>query len=285
MAQGKRMKDRLFFLPGSVSSIEKLVKATDQKLLKLVNRTFGTQYTRYSPWMSIPAGMLRTATVFDWNPVSRFLEDEDYSKVKTVFYGINPDSELIPTHEEHDLQFKELSQEERQSFNQALKDAESRLFEANPAFGNLLELMLLKYLPFETGGPRTGSQAMSMLWLKGTVLWRNITQIPTDELAESLAHELAHQVIIHYQLNDELIKGDLNDPIYSGVRKTDRPAISSFHAVAALVYMIVFSDSIGNGARKSELVEDLRKGLFALRTLAFTPLGQQIYLEMHEALD
>ena len=284
------MAQTLFYLPDALPAIEKLVKATDQKLLNLVNRTYGTQYTRYSPWMSIPFRMLHQPATFEWAPGAREFEAGEYAVVKSILNAMNPELDAIPTHEKHDMHLLDLSEDQRLGFNQSMVQAEQRLIEAIPEFRKLVEWMLLKYLPFDVrGGMRDEatdkSQAMSMLWLKGAIFWSHQPNLSVDVLAESIAHELAHQVIIHYQLNDVLIKGNLNEPVYSGVRKVNRPAIASFHASAALTYMILFAQAIGNDQRKSELKVNLQKGLFALRGIQFTPIGQKIYQEMHFILN
>jgi hypothetical protein len=283
------MSQSLFLLPEALPAIQKLVLATDQKLLNLINRTYQTQYAQYSPWMSIPFRMLHRPATFDWAPVNRLYDEGEYGQIMGILNAIDPERDTIPTHENHDMHLLDLSLDDRAAFNQIMFLAEQRLVQAIPSFQSLLDWMLIKYLPFDVrGGVRDDAddhgQAMSMLWLKGAIFWTHTPGRSVDGLAESLAHELAHQVIINYQLNDLLIKGDLNQPVYSGVRKTNRPAIASFHAAAALTYMILFAQATSNDQRKKELQDNLHKGLFALRTVAFTPIGQKIYQEMHRVL-
>src|SRR5690606_27268990 len=68
------------------------------------------------------------------------------------------------------------------------------------------------------------------------------------ELAINLSHELGHQALMIYQGADSILNGDLEFPVYSAIRKTNRPAIMAFHAVTALSYMVLFiSDLLSNG--------------------------------------
>ncbi len=284
------MAKTLFYLPDALPAIQKLVQATDQKLLSLVNRTYGTQYTQYSPWMSIPFRMLHQPTVFDWAPQSRRFELADHESVKTILDAIDPECEVIPTHENHEMHLLDLNVDQNKEFNQRIIEAESKLISVIPEFERLMDWMIVKHLPFKVheewkDEANDQNQAMSTLWFKGVVFSSFEPKVAMDVLAESIAHEIAHQVIIHYQLNDVLIKGNLNEPVYSGVRKTNRPAIAAFHAAAALTYMILFADAIGNQERKRELQENVEKGLFALRGIQFTPIGQKIYQEMHLVLE
>ena len=112
-------------------------------------------------------------------------------------------------------------------------------------------------------------------------------------LAVDLAHELGHQALMLYQLTDKILLTPLDAPVYSTVRRTDRPAIFALHACVAAAYMIETCIAIERAklssplerefARNSisELVPHQRIGLESLRKVSkFTQIGQLIFDEL-----
>lgn len=105
------------------------------------------------------------------------------------------------------------------------------------------------------------------------------------ELAINLSHELGHQTLMIYQQADPLLVSDFGTPVYSAIRKTERPALMSFHAVAALVSMVEFlsgfvARKLGPSSitlyaenRLSEVLSDLKIGIDSLKNTQFTDLG------------
>ena len=125
---------------------------------------------------------------------------------------------------------------------------------------------------------------MSVMWLKGVIFFEKKQLSSLEQRVENIAHEVAHQVIINYQLNDFLIDGDLNAKVYSGIRRVERPAIMSFHGAAALSYMLLVAKEYGNQKRIDELRSGLIKTLDSLNEISFTKVGRKIFEEMHEFL-
>jgi HEXXH motif-containing protein len=113
----------------------------------------------------------------------------------------------------------------------------------------------------------------------------------TEILGQSLlnvVHEAGHQAMFVVQASDLLVK-DPRAMAYSPVRKTFRPAIRSFHAVAAQAFMLEFLDEIvrEGGSYQDELfewcnwkVEELRDGLKvahrSLLSCELTPWGRKL---------
>lgn len=113
------------------------------------------------------------------------------------------------------------------------------------------------------------------------------------EMAIDLSHELGHHVLHTYQTADRIISGDLEIPVYSSVRMTDRPAIMSLHASSALAYMLETAFALLNS---KEITEDelefiklfikkyypeQKTGLKEIEEKCkFTELGQQLFNEM-----
>jgi HEXXH motif-containing protein len=116
-------------------------------------------------------------------------------------------------------------------------------------------------------------------------------------LAVDLAHELGHQALMLYQLTDKILATPHDAPVYSSVRRTDRPAIFALHACVAAAYMIetciaierspVSSQAEQEFARNSisEIATHQRVGLDSLRKESkFTQIGQLIFDELESQL-
>jgi hypothetical protein len=117
-------------------------------------------------------------------------------------------------------------------------------------------------------------------------------QLKAEIVALNLAHETAHQVLQVYQASDSLIEeSSLRTPVFSIIRQVDRPAILSFHAVLASVFMAEWaheallsplpdtSQRAWLNAQKRENVEASLTGFRALETIQMTPLGREIRSE------
>lgn len=112
------------------------------------------------------------------------------------------------------------------------------------------------------------------------------------ELAVNMSHELGHQILHLYQSCDLLFESDNFAPVYSGIRKTDRPAILSLHAAVALGFMITAFESFNSkniaidesaeyiAKRLNELRADLIHTLVSLRKTHMTTLGRELVQEL-----
>lgn len=58
-----------------------------------------------------------------------------------------------------------------------------------------------------------------------------------SDVAIDIVHELGHQVLIVWQSVDPILESDPLAPVFSQIRRVDRPAIQTFHATVALAYM------------------------------------------------
>ncbi len=110
------------------------------------------------------------------------------------------------------------------------------------------------------------------------------------ELLLNLVHEMGHQALINYQKQDKIIKSPHDESIFSVVRKTNRPAILSFHAMVATMYM---TELIATSYEKllelatpeylkvrfHGLIKDLKDSIKHLEKLEFTQLGQNMMNE------
>ncbi len=116
-------------------------------------------------------------------------------------------------------------------------------------------------------------------------------------LAIDLAHELGHQVLMLYQLADKIMESPLDGPVYSSVRKSDRPAIMALHACVAAAYMMeacmaIVESLITRDIEKQfafnslvELCHHQRLGMDSLKIVSrFTQVGSLIVSELDEQL-
>jgi hypothetical protein len=167
----------------------------------------------------------------------------------------------------------------------------------NSELMTLLKNNIKYFVPLKENGPdhkfRVNGSGCSIHWIKGAVF----LSLPYDkthrkiELALNIVHELGHQALMIYQDIDELIPEGLEKHVYSAVRKTTRPEILSFHALVAIYYMIVFvkqSLQVQTNSFESEylavkfdvLKKQFLAGAFALKDIAFTDLGRNLFNEM-----
>jgi|GEM_PF-6745257 len=121
--------------------------------------------------------------------------------------------------------------------------------------------------------------------------------IPEDadkyDIAIDLAHELGHHGLMVLQSIDQIISSDPMRPVYSQIRRTLRPAIQTFHAAAALAFMLMLVKAMPNdhackltadrrGKKYADsLGKSLRLSIHALRLHCnFTQLGELLMTEM-----
>jgi HEXXH motif-containing protein len=114
----------------------------------------------------------------------------------------------------------------------------------------------------------------------------------TLQLAINIAHEVGHQALMIFQTSDSIIVPEqLSRNVYSCVRKVDRPAIQSFHALVALVYMRDFLKGINlqNKSKleidyiKTELIDyecKLKANVWDFKKISFTEIGSKIYSDI-----
>lgn len=117
------------------------------------------------------------------------------------------------------------------------------------------------------------------------------------QLAINIAHEVGHQALMLYQTSDSIIEPlVLTRNVYSAVRRTERPAIQSFHALVALVYMRDFVASI-DLSKLNEFEKDfiqtqhiqyiswLKANIWDFKKITFTEVGKMIYDELFDYIE
>ena len=173
-----------------------------------------------------------------------------------------------------------------------------------PWTGKLMKTMISWVIPiYHEKYNRPFRRGFSHLDYLGTIFTTFVERKQQSEelrrsvLAVDLAHELGHQALMLYQLTDRILLTPLEAPVYSSVRRTERPAIFALHACVAAAYMIETCVAIERSpitskierdfSRNSisELVPHQRVGLESLRKSAkFTQIGQLILEDLERQL-
>lgn len=168
-----------------------------------------------------------------------------------------------------------------------------KIIDRVPELASLLRVTVRSFVPLTGANLRKDGSGKSCHWLKGAIF----LSLPQDrryselELALNIVHELGHQVLMIYQDADSIMT-DLYKPVFSSIRKTERPAIMSFHALVAIYFMLFFFHSLLNSSNKwspEELAYLKAKilklssdftGAMALKDIDFSPLGLLMMQEM-----
>lgn len=186
-----------------------------------------------------------------------------------------------------------VSEYEIEKFNLEINDA-LKLVRNSPSLRCLVDSAVKFYVPLAGLSLREQGSGKSCHWLKGAV-FLSVPQsgnYKTFELALNLVHELGHQVLMLFQDCDPIMS-DIRLPVYSAIRKTQRPAILSFHALIAIYFMLHLCKSVLSSEEvvdlqyrrhiymKAEtLSSDLIAGAYSLRHIEFSPLGLSLMDEM-----
>jgi len=279
------MSRSLFFGSRATESIIPILESTNSKIVGLTNKNHDSNFNAFSPWMAVPSRMVISPISSTWTPNKRYIDIAELAEIKNILISINQEDDLIPSHEQYQLKVSSLSETEAVHFNAKITEAEKQLCSILPHFRLLIDSLIQKYIPTESTLTTGTDFGMSTLWFKGAVFFEKTQNSDLNQRTENIAHEIAHQIIINYQLNDSLIKGSLNERIYSGIRDEKRPAILSFHGAAALSYMLWVQSTLQDTTRAKAIELQLRSTLEDLKNIEFTTIGQKLYEEFHEALN
>ncbi len=258
-------------------------------------------YREYTPWMCMDEARSELSEIYA-KSLSDVLVDHDSLAIlakafsdgseiplgRLRFDGMHADQCIYQGKDSDEAGFVEMMRQGRDLY-----------LDAHPRFRARWNGIVKTLVPIEVGGILSDNRAaFSSHLLKGAV-FRAIPRTSDPfwklDLAIDLAHELGHQTLILYQSADPIIVSDLSEKVFSGIRQTDRPSIMSFHAAAALAYMIEYmeiqlsdpqalsrlsSAEIDYG--QSELTNFYRQlsdTLSSASNLEFSELGEQIYRE------
>jgi len=264
-----------------ISNITFLSTELRRKTLDLACRMDNNTYPNYTPWLCI-----------------RPLLSNSLSKHELCYRGYTPGEIITDKHHLLDIEsFLEEHQEltlsnligSREDWRVLLDcgSRESMILELNKAINLLLDSFYLKcvypslvdlIIPLEQ--PR--ARGWSCQYARGAVFLGFPSAYSQLNLALDLAHEMGHQALVLLQSADDLIASDWNTPVYSEVRRVNRPAFQSLHAAAAIAFMVTLSKDIGHPEYTHpefpySLATALGKAVIALRqSCQFTSLGKSL---------
>jgi hypothetical protein len=168
-----------------------------------------------------------------------------------------------------------------------------QILERSAFFRAIYPSLVEMVIPLE----REKSCGFSSMLARGVVFRSFHKPYTAATLALDVAHEMGHQALILLQSVDPLISSDLMAPVFSEIRKQDRPAIQSLHAAAALAYMLILSRSLKNNNEESDAVrqreaeyggsstESVSKAIHSLKQKCqFTPMGSKVISEFEQII-
>lgn len=262
----------------------------------------GTSFARYSPWMAMPTERKALSPLIQQAKLPAILIESESLRILAAALKTdekNPFGKLGLDEEKSDSYIFSGSPSEAAAAEAMIEQARELFLSSDANLKKRYEILIQTIVPLEVVGVKSSFQnAFSSHFLKGAI-FRTIPRSDFApwriEFAIALAHEVGHQALMVYQAADRLIASDLGASVYSGVRKTQRPAIMSLHAAAALAYMIEYIEIELRRADKTSRLStaeldyaeaqskqcrtDLGDTLKALEQVEFTPLGKLIYDE------
>jgi len=276
------MPRRFFWGENAIDTILKVSENVNRQFLDIANSK-GYQGSQYEPWMALHSKFIKFEKFPRWQNDSLFFSLQEMREFLALIKRLNPDKETIFSLENYPIRVSSLDSDQYNYFCDKIAEAKSNLENRIPWIRPIYNGIVNKFVPIEGIYEKNENDfGMSTIWLKGLIFYDKRQERPLKLRIENLAHELAHQIIINYQLSDRLIVGDLNAPIYSAIRRTKRPAIMALHGAAALSYMFLAASTDHANDRSLIILHDLIETLKGLKEVKLTPVGQQLYLEMYE---
>lgn len=181
----------------------------------------------------------------------------------------------------------------RSQSQQVFDSAKGLIHKLSPSLNRIYEEMVDIVIPLGGGKNRGFSTHLA----RGAIF----RSLPNDDnqcdVAYDLAHELGHQVLMAWQSVDPILSSDPEAPVFSQIRRRNRPAIQSLHATVALAFMQRLQmDSVGDKGmqeaaekRGANYTESLTRSLVlateaSLDNCEFTKVGQQLFSEIRTHL-
>lgn len=280
---------------GSAFVIHNSLKV-DKEEKDIVEQKLDTQFDKYSPWMSSISNIKKLHLLKSLKIENEFfLTSESITHLVDVLKD-KSDSTLGFIHKDlaHQFSVYNVSDPGFRENQKLLKKSFSLIKDIDLAYYCRLQKMVLHVIMQKGYKDRElrddGTGLSSFNYRKGIFL-----SVPTCknwefELILNIAHELGHQALITLQKVDKIILDSHLELVYSVVRKTERPAILSFHALTASIYMLEFILTNKNRIkvlcsddyfyeRFRCIKSDVERGLKIFKDVKFSPLGRRIYDE------
>jgi HEXXH motif-containing protein len=290
----------------SASVIHELSEELGQKTLSLASERLRQNFPRLVPWMCMvcltDAHVVDTSIFFDQYPKGELLvRPENLYRIANFLESdgrVIMDSTLAANMGLDPTQFFSVIQEigdEEAAWVECYSSARALLMKSDEFFPAIFDDLVQFIVPIKADGKFDFSTHLA----RGAIFF-SAPEPPHPEItmAIDLAHEMGHQAMMLFQSADRLIASPLEQPTWSAIRKTLRPAIQCMQAVSAMAFMIVFMRGTlrterFDAAQNSYLQEyynSMVSGMIA--TLAglkescqFTPIGNQLFREFCQLVE
>ena len=276
------MHESWFFGKSGLHKLKEINDAFKLKTIDYVNSSIGSQFSSYSPWMSY------LQKIQDLK--EEFLSEEFLVKssksLKTIGKLYAPVGE---GYKEKSISFSKLTDEEYRIFYQSIELLESQGKDIGVLFKELVHKIVPLHFIHLIQGPFQGMGIGFSTHLAKGAIFLSVPSIKKNtvlQLAVNMAHETGHQSLYIYQNADPIIDKGMSTPVFSHVRKINRPAIQSFHATVALAFMVRFLTQLkmdGNSYYHkilSDLKEDFIQSLDGYESIQFTEVGQLLFEDL-----
>ena len=257
------------------------------KTVEFARRKFNHVITRYSPWLCYAPVVDSLPPLLIYPPErqrGRLILDEAELAVMADFMA-GPGREALSN----------LPGDYRtwlpkgEGISDVYDDAVAIIRSASPFLEALFEEIVEAVIPLGGGRNRGYSTHLA----RGAIF----RSLPADndayDVAVDIVHEIGHQVLMVWQSVDPILASDPKAPVFSQIRRVDRPAIQTYHATVALAYMralelalpadpLMQAAAARRGLSYSEsLVHSLRLSIMSIREKCeLTELGGKLLDEM-----
>jgi hypothetical protein len=276
----------LLFRAGAEALLTELHDELARRTLAIWNASgTGGVYRRYVPWMcclpseSGPHPVDHPALSHDYDPgglltSTRSLSDvNEYLQLPQATQLREDISKDFPA----DLGSRVAREQVDPEFVSDYLSARAAVEAAHPMFATLYRRLIHVVILFAMPQVR---QNTSLDRARGAVFMSFASPMDRWALGLDLAHELGHQALMLLNSADPLLVSDPRTPVFSGVRLTDRPALQSLHAAAALAFMILFASTHSDPLSRvsvNQLAEQLRLTITSLRErCTLTEVGEAV---------
>ncbi len=269
----------------------------DKKSLSKANIKLDTNYLKFKPWMTRSDTYVRFRELDKIERVKFSTNKSGLELLKTVITDSADNSlRAVDPNAQENVSILLRDNENYSRFEDYLNRYLTICGKINPSWNIRLSRLVHEINPIiATDGQdrlrEDGSGLSSLLYRKAIFL--SLPKLRPQsffEFALNVSHEIGHQALMVYENIDDIVKGDQSIKTYSVIRKAQRPAIQSFHAVCATVYMLefilyskellVFDDGHQYiKDRINQLLKDLREGIDAIQEIKLTNLGDQLISE------
>lgn len=274
-----------------------IAKENDLVALRNVKKKLGLDVSKFEPWMSHVNDLENMSHLISLRKEDEFLLDHESLIVLSKVLSINGDNLKRIHHHSNDKIGVQSPNDSNYNENKIrLKSVLKLLNQKSPYFfiylKNMVNQIVIQVSTDKKYKLREEGTGLSTFNYRRAIF----LSIPNSEYWEvelllNLWHELGHQTLINLQLLDKIILDSHTFKIFSVIRKKDRPAILSLHALVATSFMIEFlienkkmliclsSERIIND-KLEMLSESLKEGLDKLKGLRYSELGNSIYKEL-----